>query len=257
MNTERDNQLRRLLVATADINPTSRPRLTRRLGIGALGAFIVAAAFGGGALTAAYAGPPTTSDEHALRAGTEGQLGKYGKVLGPSYYFRGSASTDLHIDRAPKGADLLRVELICKAAKRAELKLDGVMQQSGDCGGSGVTLLKTATDDAHTLTVMPTGHSDYVLFAVWIKSGNVEPSAQTEAEIADGRITRQEYEYAFSRYLGCIAEAGYPEPERDLSAVVLGPSGDAQDAAKIAAADHCESREWLEVDKIWQLQSPQ
>jgi hypothetical protein len=128
--------------------------------------------------------------------------------------------------------------------------LDGQTLQSGGCGG--VTLVKTSTARPHALSVTPEDGASYVLFAVWIRSLEVPPSIQAKHDVEDGLVTRSEYENAYSRYVACMAGAGYPVKPLWFGAAVLGPNP-SHEGLTSGASELCYNREFLEADRVWQL----
>ena len=249
MDSERDARLRRLLVATVEVAPAPRRRPTRRVLAAGLAAFVLAGGLTGGAV-AAMARVGDGPSESVMRSAVEASAGPFEKVLGPSYFFDGSSPSSLRIDRAPDGADRLRVSLDCGPGGRATLTLDGQMLESGDCGG--VTMVKTSTASSHTLSVTPDTGAGYVLFAVWVKSLAAPPSAQSKRDVEDGHITRPEYENAYSRYAGCMAGLGYPVEPLWVGAAVLSPNPTPEGLSS-GASELCYNREFFDVDRVWQL----
>ncbi len=78
-------------------------------------------------------------------------------------------------------------------------------------------------------------------------------SAAQAAEIADGKVTQDEYDAAYRRFVSCMAKAGYPVIEKGRKGSVYDYAGLADSASAIDAGDACYNKEFQQVDIAWQL----
>jgi len=254
MDSERDTHLRRLLVATADTTPAVRPRPTRRVLAAGLAAFVLAGALTGGAVAVTTAGP-TSPDDAALSGFATSALGTSGTIVGDAESFSGEGSAELTIPRAPRDGDRLVIVTRCDQGVALNLRLDNDVITDGECAGTGSAYRAIDRTTAHTITASaPTGKS-YAVWASWF-TDMPEPvaSEQQKYDLSDGIVTRDEYVAAYGRFVGCMAEAGFPPPPIDLTTTeVLSYSVAGSDASAFIAHERCYRREFWDEDAAWQL----
>jgi len=85
----------------------------------------------------------------------------------------------------------------------------------------------------------------------WAARAEREASAEQRAMVADGEVTRAEYDAAYQSYLECMRIAGYPVEELpDQGPFHASLRSDA--AVRSGADDTCTYRHYQQVDSLWQ-----
>ena len=80
-------------------------------------------------------------------------------------------------------------------------------------------------------------------------------SAEHAAALEDGVITEDEYSAGWRRFVTCLADKGYTVMELGRPSTVY--EGGIPDAAvKSGADEYCYSREYSNIDAIWQGENP-
>jgi hypothetical protein len=269
MNSEpnaRDDALRSLLVATAIATPAVRaPR--RKSAIVALFAFVLAGALTGGVVsTAAFASSEATSDqEQRLAILAAYRLPDGGALVGKSTFETGAGTSKLSIEAKPKRANALVISYWCLDDADYRINAGSIQANEFHCStkhhySPGIyepdsINLSVGKQSIRTVTMATTGSSKWAMYVSWARiPARQKPSVQQEAEVADGTITRSEYREAYSRYQGCMAEAGWPSYQvlDDSDRYYTGSS-----SQSMAANDRCYDREFNEVDTLWQLKNPE
>jgi len=251
MESERNTHLRRILVATAEVAPTERPRPTRRVVAAGLAAFVLAGALTGGAVAVASAADPTVGNDLTNYATLA--LGTAGTLIGEPHTFTGPGRAELTIPPSPRDGDRLVIVTMCHANADLTLRLDDDVIVDGDCHGNGAAVRSVSRNSAHTVTAWAAGR--YAVFASWFTDEpKPEASEQEEHDLSDGVVTREEYVAAYSRFAGCMAEAGAALPPIDLGTTSVFDAGSPDSSAVgLVAQERCLSREFGDVDRVWQV----
>jgi len=254
MDSERDAHLRRLLVATAEVATTARPRPARVLAAG-LAAFVLAGALTGGAVAVASTAHDT--GEVGLANYATSALGTGGTLVGDPTSFSGHGRTELDIPPAPHDGDRLLIVTRCSEVVTLTARLDDDVLLDGDCSGYG-SAVRSVSRTGHTLTAWAPGGQSYTVFASWFKDMPTPvASDQQKYEMSDGVVTREEYVSSYSRYAGCMAEAGFPLPPVDVNTnVILSTAVSGTAASTFVADERCYRREFWDVDAAWQSAHP-
>lgn len=262
----RDDALRRLLVATAIANPAARaPR--RKSAIAALLGFVLAGALTGGAVsTAAFASSEAISDQQQRLAILAAyRLPADGALVGKPTFETGAGTSSLSIAAKPKRANALVVSYWCLDDANYRIDAGALRGSKFHCSTKHHYVPGIHEPDAFTLGTgkqpilnvkIATGRSDeWALFVSWARiPARQKASMQQDAEVADGTVTRAEYRVAYSRYQGCMAEAGFPSYEvlDDSVRYDTGSGG-----VNVTASDRCYDREFSDVDILWQSENPE
>jgi hypothetical protein len=271
MSTEQSDRtrvLREAIVATATATSYSqRPRISKTL-IAAVAAFALAGALTGGAISGvavASTGPDSAQQQKlALVASFELQLNG-GSFVGSPVFDTGQGDGTVKLGTRPAKANSVMVSFLCldpskystgtSTANTFEFSCSTSKSVSPDISTPEASLQHITTTKNTTWSVT-TGRDNH--WAVWISWATMplppQESVQQKAEVADGTVTRQEYLDAYSRYQGCLAEAGYPSLQV-LDSSQLFSTGSTSAAG--VANDRCYDRELQHVDELWQTQNPQ
>jgi len=258
-SAERDATLRRLLVATIDAAPARR-RARWLLPVASIGAFALAGALTAGALVSVR---PADSGGEPVDLPSASWIYDDAEILGAPISVASSTTTTIDLGTPPPGADNLAVSLYCLEPGVFTQSFDGGPWFSrydcsdSDAGGGGGGGYEPVTGDApRSLTVtVESGR-----FAVWIAWVDVaedpKPSAEYQAALADGIITRDEYLAGFGRYVTCLADAGYALQgmNTELEIIDYAIPGDVVDSG---VEHQCYQREFYEIDMEWQIAHPQ
>lgn len=268
MNTEtndRTDVLRRMLVAKATIEGTAR-RSRKTTAILAVAAFALAGGLTGGAISAAALtdSSPSPDQQRALAVQAVASLPAGGELRGDSTVSSGNGDASVTVPRKVRGANALIVSFWCLDTARYTVASDRSAVYGGTCSTDPDRPLnlsrpaafraKFAATGTHRITIRTSSGSRWSVLVSWATvPGIPRPSAQQEAEIADGTVTRQEYLDAFSRYQGCLAEAGFPSTRVLDSSTEFDTSNS---SAATETVDRCYTRELVGVDTIWQDENP-
>ncbi|WP_157480300.1 hypothetical protein [Leifsonia sp. Root227] len=250
---DRDTALRAVLVETSAEEGRRAPRRRRRWMLG-VGAFALAGALTGAAITTtAIASADQANRVFRLGAAAEQQVKTHGILLGAPVVADASGTARLALRSAPPGATRLAVSLECFDDGQVVASVAGV-SETVDCSVDtpAVTELSAPVGPQQTVTVAAAAGGRILAWASWMRDRPVPAaSAQQNADLSDGRVTHAEYLAAYSRYAGCMAEAGYPmAPVTGAPPFVFYA---VPDAAVDAGADGtCYAREFAQVDRAWQ-----
>lgn len=258
--TNRNEELRRALVASVDAAPYARPRRRGILVAAGIAAFAIAGSVTGlAAATAATARSGSTPDETTVlwvlsyaRAGTQ--------QLGPLQHVETTGNSELELGQAPEGATGYIALVSCTTAGTVNQLIDGERFGSVGCdsdslGGGGGGVLPLPGPGDHVLGFEADDGMAYQAWAMWVNEPPLpEESLQQKQEMSDGVVTRAEYAAAFNRFLGCMAAGGHDiggTQQRDDS--VLFSYAIPEAAHSDGTDDTCYAREFREVDSTWQI----
>ncbi|GHF24273.1 hypothetical protein [Pseudolysinimonas yzui] len=254
-SSDRDEVLRRLLVATVDAG--SAPRRRRwQLPVASIGAFALAGALTGGALA-------TTRELSDYGAVVEVDVPAFvfddAEVLGSPVVFTGRDDAIIDIGSRPDGATALGIALYCLEPGSYEVRFDGTFTMGTECtstssgpdsGGGGYQPFEG--DGPHQVSVI-SNSGRYVVWVGWVdRPADPEPSAEYRAAIADGVVTREEYVAGFERYVACLSDVGVELINVDTSTDIFDFS--IPGAAVDSGLEHrCYRSEFYEIDMLWQV----
>jgi hypothetical protein len=259
----RSDLLRAHLVATAEAAQTHvstrRRWMARKPAALALGVFALAGALTGGAVSATAinsARPETvTVSIQDLR---EELSGNDAPLFGTPILVSGQGDTVIELGEIPEGASEVAWLFYCVDPGTYSSSIDGESPGTSVCTeenspGTGVSGLIGVEDDGdHVLKIGGDGAGRYAVWAQWSKRPVDPPqSAEQVAELADGQVTREEYEASFQRFVDCMAEEGHEvmaveKGEQRIEYVITGESvSDGTDA-------RCYVTEYGGVDSGWQ-----
>jgi hypothetical protein len=262
--SERSNRMRTGIIAMVDASPYVAQRRPRKLMIlGSCALVVGGLVVGGGVSAAAFA---TSNDSHlqsdlkndARYSVSEG----YGTLVGRSHYVQATARTQIRLGEAPHGATSIEIAFQCLDAGVFTLSLDGASRDENcDTSPNHIPSTRNTKTESlsvgsrgnHVVTIDPHGSNGYALWVSFLKPAPLpKPSAQQRSDVADGKISLDEYVNAFSRYEGCMAEAGFPQPVMSMTdgQFDYGTAG----ASTTASDTRCYPREFEEVDTLWQSQ---
>lgn len=257
--TERDTELRRMLVATASAAPI---RTRRRWGIAApIAAFALAGALTGAvsavALNAAQDPTPVSVDSMV-----DALVSEDTQLFGEALVINGQGNTATLLGAAPDGAVELAVAFQCTDPGSFELLVDGRAAMTVVCdeastasaGGGGYFTVEDAAK--HALTVSADEGKRYVVWASWAaRAVPPEPSSKQAAAMADGVVSEAEYRAQFDRYSACMTAAGYPLDGVDDSGTII-TYLNSDTAVASGAEGQCYAQEFAQVDMTWQGAHP-
>lgn len=262
--SERDEQLRRVLVATATASTSSAPRRGRTVA-GSIVAFALAGAVTGGAISAAaLAGSPEPERTSiSVAEMMDGVVRDDTQLFGTPFIIRSSGQTDVDLGRAPEGATTLALALHCLDPGVYEQFLGGQSIGTLTCtesdtgftnGGGAIPVALSGDTDSHTLQIIAEPSQRYVIWASWATpAAKSEPSTAQQTAVADGVITEAEYRDGFARYSACMTDAGYPVVRVDESGAIITYSNSA-DSVSSGKEQRCYDSEFAQLDGGWQIQ---
>ncbi len=258
--SDRSAELRRALVATADLAPYVRPRPTRKVVVAAIAAFTLAGALTGGAIASAST---VSAQQSAIYAGVRSAAVSQtsvndGTLLGTPILRSGSGTISIDLGKRPADATGIVLGFECLDSGTFSETTDGqkappILCEGDNIGGPLADDEPSGSGTHHNLTIAGPANARLVVWVSWLKQKPIQPSAAQTAELADGTITRAEYLAAFNRYVGCMAAAGYPLDgfSEDGESVAYSPT----DAQIDSGADNrCYRSEFNGVDGRWQEQ---
>jgi DNA-directed RNA polymerase specialized sigma24 family protein len=287
----RDNDLRRMLVATADLTPLIRTRPSRRVVVACVAAFALAGALTGGALAVSAAGkaPSTATEFDVQYAAQRMAAASDGTLLGTPTSVAAGGQLQLPLIDRPSGANNLVIGFECQEAGKFTTRLDSKIVATETCylpptvsngvGDDGVTqspqlkpgdaqrltlptneasaILLTTTDHSTALTFGAPGDRQFTVWISWVRIPKLTPSAAEKAELADGVITRAEYLAAFDRLVGCMTASGHPLTDIDESGETVSFSFDSLgDPVIDADFNRCFETEDALVREMWLKENP-
>lgn len=261
--TQRDEELRELLVATATAHPAERAARSRKVTTSVV-AFALAGALTGGAVSAAAALNNRNDTEPAsisIEEMTEALIRDDTRLFGTPYIVRSFGDTTIDLGPTPDGAAYLAVALKCLDAGTYEYFVDDKWVSSSGCTErdtsypNGGAFFDVQTDGDHTLRITAGGDQNYILWASWATPApEPEPSAEQQAALTDGTVTDAEYRAGFDTYSACMSAAGYPLVGVNTDQAIIKYSNTAQ-AVDSGVEQQCYSRHFKLLDMNWQLQN--
>ncbi|WP_157509556.1 hypothetical protein [Glaciibacter superstes] len=253
--SERDTELRRMLVATASAAPV--PTRRRWSIVAPIAAFALAGALTGAVSAVALNAPekhkPVTVDNMVAALVYDDT-----QLFGEPVVINGQGNTVEPLGAVPDGAVELAVAFRCADPGRFEFLVDGkaattIICDEASTGSAGSGSYFTVDDaPAHTLTVSAGEGKRYVVWASWAaRAVPLEPSPQQAAAMADGEVTDAEYYAQFDRYSGCMTAAGYPLGSVNKSGTDI-TYVKSNDSVTSGAEGRCYAQEFVQVDMMWQ-----
>lgn len=261
----RNSALRAELVALA--SESEAPRRLRypvgRVALGSMAAFALAGATTGGAVAATGVFTPT-GEVAAVEVVMEDMREVYfpgTEFFGAPLIITGSGTTIVDLGDRPEGATSLALRVGCLDPGRYDITLDdqpdGWVQcddedlAQGPPVGGFSTQYDLDEQDLETVTVAGDGGDRYVIWVSWAAlPERASVSAVQQEALADGEVTRAEYEAGLDRYVKCMADLGWSVGVIDRDAEVIDYRIEA-----IAGADDalCYVAEFEQIDMAWQL----
>lgn len=176
----------------------------------------------------------------------------------PPLVVTASGTTEVTVGTRPTGAESLSVAVTCLDPGRLDVGVNGVVDSWIECeeSGRGGGQQRYAVDGAgpHTVSVSGVAGVEYVIRVTWSPLPIAPPLSDAQAEaIADGVVTREEYEAGFDRYVDCMAAAGWTVDAIDRSAPVIEYRFD---GAATDADFLCYEVEFYRIDSTWQVSLP-
>lgn len=257
--SDRDRELRRMLVATAAAQ-FSRPR-RRSTVIASIAAFVAAGALTGGVVSAAA----LNADNSPTTVSIKDMVGQVvyddAQLFGTPFVFSGQGNTTVELGSAPEGAEQLALAFHCVDAGTFRMEIDGEWHGDNSCTEeataytNGGEYISIEGGGEHTLTISTDRDKRYVLWASWAtRAADPEPSAATVAALSDGIVTETEYRDGFDRYSSCMTDAGHPVLGIDTSGTVIDYFNESS-AVDSGVERRCYELEFSGLDSGWQLQN--
>lgn len=265
--SERDTELRRLLVARVAERRSPRRRATTVAA--ALGSLAVVSTL---AVVAVLTANPLPigeigeggNEDYAF--GTPSFVYDTATIIGDPVEFRSHESQVVDLGAAPMGATALGLGLRCfTAGTYSVTALDGLPPAFGPltCDDDGTVAsgglggyIPFSSSGATRIEISASPGGEYAVWLAWIaKPLEPEPSAEQTAALADGVVSREEYVAGFDRYAACMAAAGFTvggNRESEIIAYSL-----SSEAVSSGADDQCYGFEFGQLDMEWQLAHPQ
>ena len=275
--------MREALVTEVTTTATTKTRHrlpTRGTIVAVVTAFVVGGALTGGLTAAALPGSdPDAAVQSSLATTTRYMVEEtnHGSVLGTPTFRTAHGSSSTTLTHRPSGADRVAVAWACTAGNTPVVEVAGDPVLGTVCGGRGnktgqqVGLALSDVPSSGDVTVSVTaGDADrYALWVSWARAPRLAaPSAQQQAETADGVVTLDEYRTAFNRLVACQAQADQPVGDVPLSWYADGVWNTAghgigpwylystPTAGSEVFDTQCYPREFADVDAIWQGEHP-
>jgi len=267
------------VTTTATTKARHRPP-TRGTIVAVVTAFVVGGALTGGLTAAAFPGSdPDAAVQSSLATTTRYMVEdtNHGSVLGTPTFRTAHGSSSTTLTHRPSGADRVAVAWACTAGNAPTVEVAGTAVVGTVCGGGGdspgqeIGLALSDVPSSGDVTVSFTaGDTDrYALWVSWARAPRLAaPSAQQQAETADGVVTLDEYRTAFNRLVACQAQADQPIGDVPLSWYGDGAWNTAghgigpwylystPTAGSETFDTQCSPREFADVDAIWQGEHP-
>ncbi|WP_146079438.1 MULTISPECIES: hypothetical protein [unclassified Rathayibacter] len=255
--SDRDHELRRMLVATPTATPVRAPRSRRTLAV-SVTAFVAAGILSGAVSAAALesdAPDSTVNIAEVTQALTEGDATFYGTPV----VINGQGRTEVQLGPAPDPSAKIATAFVCVDRGRFDLEVDGEAKPGINCDGdtrsttNGGAFLPVFGDGEHTITVVADGRTRYTFWASWIKPAeDPEPSAALTEALADGVVTESEYRDGFARYRACMEDAGLKLFRVDESGPIISYSN-LTDNIDSGDEKRCYDGEFGQLDAEWQV----
>ncbi|MEP6479119.1 MAG: hypothetical protein ABJB03_09260 [Rhodoglobus sp.] len=253
---ERDAELRRLLVDTANASSLAKRRPWKLVSL--IAAVAIASGVTGAVSAAAIAQSSPYADE--VVANLALSVARANSVaVGESHYVSSNDVANVDLGKMPSAATGLAIRTSCTEPGTINITLDGTWIGSVTCtkesptgGGGGVNPVSGA--GAHTLTFQ-SGGTGFEAWIVWVKEPPMPTSSpQQAAEMADGIATREEYLAAFNRFVGCMSGAGFDILGGDTDSLIIDYSITTE-AVDAGVDELCYVSQFRDVDSAWQLQN--
>lgn len=258
--TERDIELRRMLVATASAAPA---RFRRRWTIAApIAAFAVAGALTGAvsavALTARTAAPVTVDDPVTVANMIATLIHDDTLLFGAPVMIDGQADAEVPLGAMPEGAIELAVAVRCGDPGNYEVRVDGAdavivaCDEDSSSRAGGAAFVPVDAEGTHTLTVSVTEGDRFALWASWAaRPVAPQPSPRQAAALADGEVSAEEYHAQFDLFAQCVADAGYRLGSVNKAGTFITYATPGE-AVSSGADERCYALEFRDVDTAWQ-----
>lgn len=259
--SERDEQLRRLLVATATAEPVTTPKRSRAV-FGSIIAFSLAGALTGGAISAAALTWEVNSTPTSISIDdmTQRVVRDDTQLFGTPFIIRSSGVTDIDLGEAPAGATSIVLAFHCVTAGTFERTLDGEPAGSYTCTDDDTDLAvgggfqEPVKSGSHTLRISADNEASYVIWVSWAAPApKAQPSPAQLDAMSDGVASEAEYREGFARYSACMADAGHTIAFVDDSGIIIDYSNTA-DSVTSGDEARCYATEFEQLDIAWQIQ---
>jgi len=262
-NQQRSDAIEHLLSDTVEATRITRQtrRPSARLVVASIAAFAIAGALTGGAVaSAATVSAQQAATSAAVQgAGQENISENDGTMVGDATTRSGSSTLIIQLGTAPAGATAIEDSFQCLDRANFEESVDGKDVGGDECAASigdpGASSSSFAGAGPHTFTVSDPDHARFTVWLAWVKFPTLVPSAQENAETADGFVTRAEDVAAYERYGVCMSALGYPiVDEKDMESGIE-PQTTVSNAADASGADNrCYVTQYRAVDVLWQTE---
>ena len=280
----RDGELRRILVATSDLVPLMRPRPSRRVVAVLAVGFVLAGSLTGGAIAvAAQTGAPSGATNYELSEAAQTRTtSSAGSLLGAPIVETATGSLEVPLVAGPTAANNLAIGFECQDPGTYTVKLDLKIVAEEKCGplaplsgiGNGDVVYPdagTPNDLQHVtlfvgtpsavliptsphitaLTIVGPSAGRFAVWISWVRIPPLTPTAAEQAELADGVVTRDEYEAAMNRFFGCLTAKGFAVSDIDMKGPTIGFVFDSNNPAAAGAATVCFNTEAEGVHALW------
>lgn len=254
-SSARQRELRSQLVdLVVDTQARRRTAHPAAIIVGAIAAFALAGATTGAAVAATgILSPPSSTAVDVTQLLNDAFVGQIENDP-PPLVVTATGKTEVTVGARPVGAESLSVAVSCLDPGRFEIGVNGVVDSWLECdqGGGGAGEQRYAVDGEgpHTVSVVGTAGADYVIRVTWSPLPIAPPLSDAQSQaIADGVITREEYEEGLDRYVDCMAAAGWRVEVFDRDAPVIEYRFE---GAGVDADFLCYEVEFYRIDSSWQ-----
>jgi hypothetical protein len=256
--TTRDMELRHMLVATASAAPV-RPR--RRWSVAAsIAAFALAGALTG--TVSATALNATNAPEDGQPIGLDNAIAMSvhddTQLFGEPVEVSGQGNTVVPVGAIPEGATELVVVFGCRSAGTFDLLVDGELEMTTVCSenssafGGGASYFTVEDKPTHAVTIYAGDNERYAVWASWVaRAVPPAPSPELAAAIADGEVTKAEYNAQFDRYSECMTVGGYPLGLINKFDTIITYNNSGA-AVSSGVEGRCYTEHFFDVDIAWQ-----
>lgn len=254
--SSRTERLRAELVATVNAAPYAKRSKRPRTIIAAIAAFALAGAATGGTITSTALAAPDEPVTVNVRDIVADFTLRHINLIDTPFVVSSHGRTIIELGKAPEGATSIALNLDCiePGVFTVGFNSRNVTAMECDSGGAGNNsyLLEVDSPNDQTLTVDTKPSTQYTVWASWANEDAIpEKSSAQAAELADGRVTQDEYNAAFDRYDSCMAKTGMALIGIDRSGTVIKYSTVSE--AVYSAARQCYEVEFKDVDVEWQI----
>lgn len=262
--SERDVQLRQLLVSAANAEAVTTPKRNRALAASVI-AFAVAGAITGGPVSAAALSNDQAVNQKPTSISIEEMTQRIVRddtqLFGTPFIIRSTGVTEIDLGQAPTGATSIALAFHCVSAGTFEYTLDGTPIGSYKCSdndtrySSGGGFIQPGEANEHALRISTGAQDSFVVWASWAAPApKAAPSAVQQEAIADGVVTEAEYHAGFDRYAKCMSDAGHPVVFIDETGPIIEYSNPAE-AVYSGHESRCYASEFERLDSTWQIQT--